>query len=177
MDRWSPANAGGLCLLVESGEVMEIVCIKSPSGALVPMDEGESEKLKRIKGQSVVRCEISQMRNGRFFRKWWALAKFAYDIWADTVEPVKYRGQDVQPSFEKFRKDLTILAGYWHPVFNIDGTFKVEADSIAWSNMNEESFEQMYSKTIDAILAKVLPKHGLNREALAHQVDRVLEFA
>ena len=156
---------------------MEIVCIKSPTGALIPMDEAEGEKLKRIKGQAIVRCEISQMRNGRFFRKWWALAKFAYDIWSDTMEPVQYRGQDVQPTFEKFRKDLTILAGYFHPVFNIDGTFKVEADSISWANMSEEEFSVLYSKTIDAILVRVLPKHGLTREALAHQVDRVLEFA
>lgn len=156
---------------------MEVIFIKAPSGALVPMNETEAEKLKRIKGQSVVRADIAVMRNGRFFNKWFSLAQFAYGLWEETVEPVEYRGQKVRPSFDKFRKDLTILAGYWHPVFNIDGTFKVEADSIAWANMDEETFARMYSNTIDAILAKVLPRHGLNREAIDAHVDRVLEYA
>ena len=156
---------------------MEVVCIKSPSGSLVPMDESEAEKLRRFKAGSVVRCEMSAMRNGLFFRKWFALAKVAFDIWEDGMEPIEYGGQKVQPVFDKFRKDLTIMAGYWHPVFNIDGTFKVEADSIAWHKMSQETFEAMYSKTIDAILARVLPRHGLSRESLAHHVDRVLEFA
>lgn len=155
----------------------EILLIKTASGALAPLDEYQAEKVKRFKSGSVVRGEFAEMRNGRFFRKWFVLAKFAYDLWEESMEPAQYRGRDVQPSFDKFRKDLTILAGYWHPVFSIDGTFKVEADSIAWSRMTEETFEQMYSNTIDAILAKVLPRHELNREALAHHVDRVLEFA
>lgn len=156
---------------------MEITLIKTPSGALVPMDDEQAEKLKRIKAGAVVRADIAAMRNGAFFRKWFALAKFAFDMWADCVPAQEYRGQPVQPVFDKFRKDLTILAGYYHPVFNINGTFKVEADSIAWSSMDEEQFAKLYSATIDAILAKVLPRHGLNREALAHHVDRVMEFA
>lgn len=156
---------------------MEVVFIKAPNGALIPMNEAEAEKLKRIKGQSVVRADIAVMRNGRFFNKWFSLAQFAYGLWEETVEPVEYRGQKVRPSFDKFRKDLTILAGYWHPVFNIDGTFKVEADSIAWANMDEETFARMYSNTIDAILAKVLPRHGLSRQVIDAHVDRVLEYA
>lgn len=157
--------------------MMEVLFTKAPNGALIPINDDEAEKLKRIKGQSVVRADIAVMRNGRFFSKWFCLAQFAYGLWEETVEPVEYRGQQVRPSFDKFRRDLTILAGYWHPVFNIDGTFKVEADSIAWAKMDEETFARMYSNTIDAILAKVLPRHGLSRQALDAHVDRVLEFA
>lgn len=156
---------------------MEVLCIKTPSGALVPMNDAEADKLKRIKTGHVARVDIVTMRNGRFFRKWFVLAQFAFDLWAECVTPGEYRGQEIQPVFDKFRKDLTILAGYFHPVFNIDGTFKVEADSIAWANMSEEDFEILYSKTIDAILARVLPRHGLDRDTLQHHVDRVMEFA
>lgn len=156
---------------------MEVLCIKTPSGALAPANETEAEKLKRIKPMAMTRVDVTVVRNGQFHRKWMALAQVAYDLWTETVEPVEYRGQKVQPVFDKFRKELTILAGYWHPVFNIDGTFKVEADSISYANMSQETFEALYSKTIDAILAKVLPRHGLSRQALDHHVDRVLEFA
>jgi hypothetical protein len=155
----------------------EILMIKAANGALVPLDDEQAQKLKRFKVGSVVRGEFVEMRNGKFFRKWWTLANFAFDLWAESMEPMEYRGQRVQPVFEKFRKDLTILAGFYHPVFNIDGSFKVEADSIAWAKMNEETFAVLYSKTIDAILAKVLPRHGLSHETLANHVDRVLEFA
>ena len=156
---------------------MEILMLKAPNGALVPANEEEAEKLKRIKPMAMTRVGVAVVRNGPFLRKWMALAHVAYDMWTETMEPIEYRGQKVQPVFEKFRKDLTILAGYWHPVFKIDGTFTVEADSISYANMDQETFEALYSKTIDAILAKVLPRHGLSRQALDHHVDRVLEFA
>lgn len=150
---------------------------RTMQGTLAPADDEAFEVIKKMKAGAIVRCDIRQMRNWKYHKKWFVLAKFAFDIWEETMEPVEYRGQPVRPAFDKFRKDLTILAGYWHPVFNIDGTFKVEADSISWASMDEETFERMYSKTIDAILAKVLPRHGLDRRTIDAHVDRVLEFA
>ncbi len=154
----------------------EIRLLRTSSGALVPMDDEEAEKLKRIKAGSVVTAKVVQMRNGRFFRKWWALAKFAYDIWSDTAEPKEYKGQPVRPEFERFRKDLTILAGYYHPVFAINGEMRLEAESLSWAEMDEDRFEKLYSATINAILSRVLAGHGLTDEAIRAHVDRVMQF-
>jgi hypothetical protein len=152
----------------------EIRLIRTSSGALVPLDDDEAAKLKRIKAGSVVTAKIVQMRNGAFFRKWWALAKFAFDIWSETVPQQEYKGQAVQPEFERFRRDLTILAGYFRPVFAANGEMRLEAESLSWAEMDEARFERLYSATINAILAKILS--GMTEEALRAHVDQVMRF-
>jgi hypothetical protein len=155
---------------------MEVLCIKTQSGALVPMDDEQAEKIKRIKAGSVTRTEIAQMRNARYFRKWFALAKFAYDIWSETVPQMEFRGQAVQPSFERFRKDLIVLAGYYHPVFAVNGEMRVEADSISWASMDEELFSKLYSATINAVMSKVLAGSNLTEDQVTGHVERLMRF-
>lgn len=157
---------------------MEVVLTKAPNGALIPLDDEQAEKLQRLKVGEVIRCTVTQMRNGRFFRKWWVLVRYVYELWSDNMPSFSWRGQPVQPDKEKFRKDLTILAGFYHPVFNIKGEMRVEADSLRWDKMTEEEFERLYSQTIDAILQKVLHHRAdLTEEAIRSHVDRVLRFA
>jgi hypothetical protein len=154
----------------------EVLCIKTPAGAFVPMDDTEAAKVKRIKSGDVSRIDIVQMRNGRFFRKWWVLAKYAFDIWADTMPEQEYKGQRVQPEFDRFRRDLTILAGYFRPVFAANGEMRVEAESLKWSEMDEDRFEKLYSATINAVLTKVLDSTRLTEADIRAHVDRVMEF-
>ena len=156
---------------------MEVILTKGPGGALVPLDECESAKIGRIRTGAVVRAEIAQMRNGAFFRKWWVLAKYAFDLWSETVEPIEYRGQKVLPEFQRFRKDLTIMAGYYTPVFNARGELRLEAKSIAWANMSEDEFERLYSATIDVVLSKILAPGAMTEAQLKSHVDNVLRFS
>lgn len=136
---------------------MEIALIKSPTGSLVPLGEAEAESLKRFKSGTVINCKISEMRNGRFFRKWWTLANMAFEMSSERMTPMEHNGVPVLPSFERFRKDLTILAGYFDPVYGYDGSVRLEARSLQWSKMEEEEFTKLYSATIDAVLQKILP--------------------
>ena len=156
---------------------MEILLTKGPGGALIPLDDDEAAKLARIKTGGVIRADVSQMRNGPFFRKWWVLAKYAFDMWSETMEPVEYKGQPVLPEFQRFRKDLTILAGHYTPVFNARGELRLEAKSIAWANMAEDEFERLYSATIDVILRKILSGTSLTEAQLRSHVDNVLRFS
>lgn len=156
---------------------MEVILTRAPTGALIPWGEEEADKLSKIKAGATVRAEVKQVRNARFFKRWWVLAKFAYDIWAETMPRMEYRGRQVQAAFERFRKDLTILAGHYHPVFNVRGEMRIEADSLKWSEMDEETFEALYSRTIDAILQKVLDRPDLTPEKLRAYVDQVLRFS
>jgi hypothetical protein len=154
----------------------KVLLQRTPQCGLIPANDESYEVIKRMKAGATVRCEISQMRNAKFFRKWWLLAKYAYDMWSETMPPQQYKGQDVQPSFERFRKDLTILAGHCHPVFNIRGEMRVEADSLRWDRMDEQEFEQLYSNTIQAVLTRVLHSSAMTEEQLRAHVDRVLAF-
>jgi hypothetical protein len=117
------------------------------------------------------------MRNGRFFRKWWVLVSLAFDLWAETVPDQEYHGVKVLPDFERFRKDITIMAGFCRPVWNARGELRLEAESLKWSEMTEERFDRLYSATINVILQKILPDRGLTDEGLRSWADRVMEFA
>jgi hypothetical protein len=138
------------------------------------MDDEGVEALKRYPAGSVIRCNIVQMRNAKFFRKWWSLAKMAFELASERMQPRMYKGHQVLPSFDAFRKDLTILAGYFVVVYKYDGTFRLEAQSLKWSEMDEGIFEKMYSATIDAILQKVLP--NISRQELDRAVALTLAY-
>lgn len=155
----------------------EIALLKTASGALVPATEDDADKIRRYKVGATLRADVAEMRNGRFFRKWWALAKIAFDMWAETAQLPEHKGVVVQPTFERFRHDLTIMAGHYKVVVNINCETRLEADSLQWSKMNEESFEKLYQSTITVILNKVLAGRGLDEATIRGMADRVMEFA
>lgn len=154
----------------------EMLLIKTPSGVLAPANEEEIEKLSKIKAGATIKCSVVQMRNGLFFRKWWLLAKFAFDLWSETAPRAEYRGSPVQHSFDRFRKDLIILTGRHHAVFNALGEMRLEADSISWAKMDGTSFENMYSETINVILGKVLTNPNIDEQRLRNLVDQLMSF-
>ncbi len=154
----------------------EIHLWKTPAGVLAPCSEADQEKLKRFKTGVMVRAEVKQMRNYLFFRKWWALITFAFDQWSDTDEMPTYKGQRIQPVIDRFRKDVTILAGYCHPVADVNGGVHLEADSISFANMTDETFAELYNKTIDVVLQKILKGRGYTEEQLRELVDQTMAF-
>jgi hypothetical protein len=119
---------------------------------------------------------VTNPRNLAFFRKWWALVTVGFDLWEELCPRLQYKGQDVAPNIERFRKDLIILCGYSTPTLNIKGELRMEADSIAFGNMSEEQFDGLYQKTIDVLLRKVL-RGNVSAERLREMVDSVMEFA
>lgn len=141
------------------------------------MSEEVAERITRWKTGTVVRADFKEMRNGAFFRKFWSLMQFAFDIWDGTREPQEYKGEPVQANFDRFRKDVTILAGFYEPVYAATGEVRLEAKSLRWDKMSEEEFEQLYSRTIDVILHKVLKNPLITEETLRSCVDRVIQYA
>lgn len=132
----------------------EILTIRVPSGYAFADDEAR-EAGKRHKLGAVVRGNFAEMRNGAFFNKWWALVKLGFDYFEDACEQVEYKGKPVQANFDRFRKDITIMAGFYQPVWNVKGEMRIEAESLAWSKMTEDRFAELYSKTIVVLLQKV----------------------
>lgn len=151
--------------------------LKTATGALIPANDESIEAIKRFRVGNVVKVEVTQMRNGAFFRKWWALAKIAFDMWTETAQMPKHKGVAIEPTFDRFRHDLTIQAGYYKVVVNINLETRLEADSLAWGSMDEETFEKLYSNTINVVLNKVLAGRGLDDKTLRNMVDQVMEFA
>lgn len=154
----------------------EIVLVKSAAGHLIPFAEEDQEKLRKIKTGSAVRCDIVQMRNPQFHKKFFSLLKFLYDIWVESVPPQTYRGVEVKPSMERFRKDLIILTGRHTAHYNIRGEVRVEADSISFAKMSQEDFEALYSDTINIGLTKVINRPDLTPDHVRNLVEQLMQY-
>lgn len=154
----------------------ELVMIRQPGGALVPATDEDAEALRKIKAGAAVRVEVKQIRNYKFLQKWFTLAKYAFDIWAERIPPKEYRGQPVRPDFDRFRKDLIILTGNYDATYNARGEVRLEAKSISFASMGEEDFEKLYSATIDVILSKILGGGSMTEAQLRNHVDNVLAY-
>jgi hypothetical protein len=146
-----------------------------PQG-FIPDTEEDFEECKTFKLGEVVKAEVTRPRNLPFFRKYFALLKVSFQLWEELGVRATYKGEEVRPNLKRFRKDVICLAGYGTPVVNLRGEVRIEADSISFGKMEEETFEKLYSETINVILHKVL--RGKVPEArLREMVDAVMEFA
>lgn len=142
-----------------------------------PADEATWEAFRKQKLGAIVHGDFRQERNYKFHKKYFALLEFAFDAWCEFCEPREYKGQPVQQDFERFRSDTIILAGFFRPVYAINGEVRLEAESISFGNMSPERFEHLFSATINAILHKILPKGRFTETELRALVETVSEFA
>jgi hypothetical protein len=79
-----------------------------------------------------------------------------------------------EKNFERFRQDMTILAGYFDRVPRIDGTIDIVAQSISFAKMTQDTFDELYFATVDAVLKWVL--RAYTREDLDHVMKEIARF-
>lgn len=154
--------------------------IRSEVG-LLPADDATREWFGKLRIGSSVVAKVSSPRNPLFHRKFFALLNYAFEHWADEQSKyalgLEYKGERVQPDFERFRKDITILAGKHHAVVNIKGEVRVEADSISFGSMAEDEFQKLYSQVIEVLLTRVFKASHWTEQALRDVIDGLVEFA
>jgi len=158
---------------------MDLIFQKGESG-LFPACEEASEWLRKKKLGATIVVEPHEVRNGGYFRKWFALVKLGYDYWSEAAETLEFKGSPVLPDFDRFRKDVTISAGFYYPVVNLKGEVRIEAESLKWSSMTEERFDQLYNATIQVLLARVFNGRvckSWTEEELRDVAAQILEFA
>lgn len=151
---------------------MHIALIKTPLGSLVPATDEDIESVGKLRAGAVIHADFRQMRNVKFHRKFFAMLKLGFDAWEPATP--EHRGLPVQKNFERFRKDVTIAAGFYEPVVALNGEVRAEAHSIAFGNMDEAEFEKVYSAAADVLLQRVLKNY--TRADLDAVVDRMLAF-
>lgn len=151
----------------------ELVLAKTASGALVPVDPQGIEYVAKMKLGAGVTAKVKKHNNVAFHRKMFALFNIAFDAW----EPGEkhYKGQPVEKNFDQFRKDLTILAGFYETTISLKGEVRLTAKSLAFDNMSQDEREAVYSAVINVVLAKIMTGH--TRDDLDTWVERVLQFA
>ena len=140
---------------------------KLPNGTLMPDDKGTVEWLAKIKTGDGVFGDFKRPRNYQLHKKWFVLVNYAFEMW----EP----GEGMpEKNFERFRQDMTILAGYFDHVPRIDGTIDIVAQSISFAKMTQDTFDALYFATVDAVLKWVLRTY--TREDLDHVMKEIARF-
>ncbi|MCK5133247.1 MAG: DUF1367 family protein [Candidatus Sabulitectum sp.] len=136
---------------------MEIALIKTASGWL-GFDPTTTEWLSKKKVSSVIRADFKQARNPAFHRKGMSLLSLAYEYW----EPGELDNQygTVLKNFDRFRKDLTILAGHYEQYHRLDGSVRVEAKSLSFGSMDEEEFSKVYQSLLTVILDHIFKAYS-----------------
>jgi len=150
-------------------------CLTKTMSGFIPSDEITAEWYKTIKVGEVVHSDFRKMRNPKFHKKGFTLLKLAFDYWEPGEINSKYGIPE--KNFDRFRKDLTILAGFYHLVIRLDGTTRIEADSLSFGSMSEEKFEKVYNSLINVVLKKIPVLNTLDENEMDELVNEVLQFA
>lgn len=131
---------------------MKLEARKYPDGVLRIEKVDEIEQLNRIKTGDYVTIEVKRPRNHRFHRKLFSLFRLAYDYWHPVIREDKW---SPQKNFERFWKDLVILAGYSDVWYRLDNSIRVEAKSISFGLMDEDEFADLYNRVLDVIFERI----------------------
>jgi len=156
---------------------MKLNLVRVPNGyAYADADSaraGEKHKL----GERV-QASVVKPRSNKFQRKFFALLRFAFDYWEpdEGDAPAEYRGQVIEKDFDRFREDVTILCGFYTPVWNARGELRMQAKSIAFSEMEPEEFLRLYNTAIGVLMRLVMRSKGFTERQLEQAVDELLRF-
>lgn len=135
---------------------MELTLIKQFDNSFKLAYDSDFEKAKKIKPLKEVKCKITQPRNIKFHRKFFALINLVYD------------NQEYYINIEHLRRDLTVASGYYTKRINIHGEEITEPKSISFTKMTELEFSELYS----AMLNSIEKYFHFNKELLKEQIEQ-----
>ena len=149
----------------------ELVFVKTDMG-IHPGDKPTEEYVSKLKYGEQIHGDYKKRRNVKFHRKGMALLNFLFEHW----EPGEISSKHGTPekNFERFRKDLTILAGFYKQTIRLNGEIRTEAKSISFSSMDQAEFEKWYSAIINVGLKHILP--GYDRKEIDRVIDELMGF-
>ncbi len=151
---------------------MELILTKTTSGTLAPSDEEGVNTLAKLKIGEGVKVSIKRVNNVEFHRKLMALLTLGFEIWEPKEQT--YKGMVVQKNFDQFRKDITILAGYYEPVINFKGEVRLIAKSLNFSKMGQEERETLFNSVLNVLLKKVMTNY--THADLQNVLNQILAF-
>ena len=151
----------------------QTIYVRKLYDSFVPTDLVSIEAMECMPMNAEFKCVFTLPRNLKFHRKLFVLFGIAFD--AFDLGEIRYKGVIVKKNMERFRKDITIKAGFYDVVFNLEGELRLEAKSISFAKMDDEEFGRLYNECINVILEKVLTNY--TKDDINEQVDRILGFS
>ena len=119
---------------------MELYLVKQLDNSFKVAHDSDYDKLKKLKVGKLLKCKITQPRNVKFHRKLFSLLNLVY------------QNQEHYNNINHLRRDLTVASGFYTQRENIKGEVITEPLSISFSKMNQDSFNDYYSKMLDSVV-------------------------
>ena len=131
---------------------MEILCRNTLQG-LVPLYPSDFDNKRKLKlGHDYV-CEVRNPRNIGFHKKFFAMLNIGHENTA------------LDMPFDVYRKYMTVKAGFFTAYQTPKGVY-YDPDSISFASMNQDEFEEVYSRVLD----KVIEDIGSTKEEIEQQL-------
>lgn len=137
------------------------VRVKRVMDRLVPADKVSADELAELPAGVELRCQITRPRNGRHHGKYFALVSAIFPH------------QTGWATLKALHDQLKVAVGFSYEARDImTGEMRTYPDSIAFDNIDQSEFEQVYERIVNVILTRVLP--GVGRKDLDDQVMEIL---
>ena len=131
---------------------MKIFCRNTITG-LVPLYPHDFDEKRKLKLGQDYECDVRNPRNVGFHRKFFALLN------------VGHENTQLNMPFDTYRKYMIIKAGYFDAYETPKGLF-YDARSISFASMEEDEFEELYSRVLDKIIGDI----GLTSQEIENQL-------
>jgi len=120
---------------------------------LIPLYPADFDSKRKLKLGVDYECDIKLPRNIGFHRKYFALLNIGHE------------NTQMDMPFETYRKYVIMKAGFFKTYQTPRGVF-YDAESISFSSMTENVFEDLYSRSMDVIIKDI----GSTTEEVEKQV-------
>jgi hypothetical protein len=109
---------------------------------LIPLYPADFDSKRKLKLGVDYECDIKLPRNIGFHRKYFALLNIGHE------------NTQMDMPFETYRKYVIMKAGFFKTYQTPRGVF-YDAESISFSSMTEDVFEDLYSRSMDVIIKDI----------------------
>ena len=134
---------------------MKLTFLKSVGGVLLPSDDECIEAMNKIKNGTEIMIEYKQKRNVKFHRKAFALLNLVL------------KNQDKYSNINDLLVEFKLKSGHYEEHITTKGKIIYIPKSIAFSEMDELEFNELYSKFIDIALQHFV---SMSKEELEKQI-------
>lgn len=132
--------------------------------------------IEKLEAGEFLKLSYKRPRNVGFHRKFFAMLTHAFEHWEPERgrKRLTYKGQPIEKNFDQFRRDVLILAGFRKATYDHRGRVHLEALSIAFDSMDEDTFAQVYEAVLKVLLADILRNY--TREDFERVVEQLQAF-
>ena len=121
--------------------------VQNTTVGLLPLYPTDLDEKRKLKIGETYEVAIRRPRNVQFHRKFFALIEVGHD----NHEWYNDEGERITIPRDSYRKWAIKMAGFFNAYDTPKGTY-FEPQSIAFHNMDEDQFAEVYSRVLDVII-------------------------